>query len=203
MEECLNKELVKNANLAYFNQEYPGLRIRAIETQSIDGVVYEFVSDIRRKGIMATTGTKTTLITDRRLPIHKTVSRFYKLHTEATTNGHVNNLDDKLREIIGYCAESYYPEHEYGNTHKEQNQKYLEEAVGRIIQVFQDYGVPPKVSDGTLYPLLLKEKNGWMTGQEWYNRFVYEAKHTGYFNEDLSLCIAAKRASGIDTETKK
>ena len=54
----------------------------------------------------------------------------------------MSSLDDKLREIIDYCAESYYPEHEYGTSHKEQNQKYLEEAVEAIKKLYQDEVLP-------------------------------------------------------------
>ena len=30
----------------------------------------------------------------------------------------------------------------------------------------------PKVQDGTLYPLIWAKANGYMTGQEWYDRFM-------------------------------
>lgn len=51
-------------------------------------------------------------------------------------------LDDKLREIVDYCAESYYPEHEYGDSHREQNKEYLEEALEQIKQLYAKEVMP-------------------------------------------------------------
>ncbi len=50
----------------------------------------------------------------------------------------MNSFDDKLSEIVDYCAESYYPEHEYGDSHKEQNQEYLREAIEQIKQAIRE-----------------------------------------------------------------
>lgn len=54
----------------------------------------------------------------------------------------MSNLDDKLREIVHYCAESYYPEHEYGDNHRKQNKEYLEEAVSQIKELYAKEVLP-------------------------------------------------------------
>jgi len=47
------------------------------------------------------------------------------------------DLDKQLSEIIDYCAESYYPEHEYGDIWEDRNAEYLKDAVEQIKSLIQ------------------------------------------------------------------
>lgn len=42
---------------------------------------------------------------------------------------------NRLKEIVDYCAESYYPEHEFGVTWADENQEYLKQAITAIQQL--------------------------------------------------------------------
>lgn len=49
-----------------------------------------------------------------------------------------DTLRDKIAEIVDYCSESYYPEHEYGNTWADRNKEYLAEAVDQILSLIEE-----------------------------------------------------------------
>jgi hypothetical protein len=128
------------------------------------------------------------------------------------------NIDEKLREILDYMGESFYPEHEYGASHAVQNKEYLEEALAQIKQVFADEGYvflttvqqDLKGQPGTLEGVTIHSINGIsniMTGQEWYDRFFAEYHNKADWIEadesmgedaghDVLLC--AKLAAGIE-----
>jgi hypothetical protein len=63
---------------------------------------------------------------------------------------------EKLAEILDYCAEMYYPQHEYGDIHKEQNKEYLEEATAKAIEAFNKI-VPEFKSTSTNPPKVWEE----------------------------------------------
>lgn len=120
----------------------------------------------------------------------------------------MNSLEEKLREIVDYCAESYYPEHEYGGVHRDRNQEYCKDAVKQIIQAFKDDGwVKPNRQPGVHGVRIVEVPTVFMTGQEWYSRFEKELDLPSR-EEDLSnttvllyhpeVIRAAKRASGVE-----
>jgi hypothetical protein len=59
-----------------------------------------------------------------------------------------DTLRDKIAEIVDYCSESYYPEHEYGNTWADRNKEYLAEAVDQILSLIEEEEIDENTSDG-------------------------------------------------------
>jgi hypothetical protein len=113
-------------------------------------------------------------------------------------------LDEKLDEILDYMGSSYYPSHEYPESYEPQNIELRKEAIPQIQQAFIYAGwhkeCPPRVLDATLYPLIWAKGHGYMTGQEWFDRFMAEIGQPNY--EDIAwsankITHAARRAAGI------
>ncbi len=132
-----------------------------------------------------------------------------------------NIVDEELNEALEYLAESYYPEHEYGNSHADSNKELVAEALAKVKQVFKDTGYLylPTVKPGDFILIdggeVILNGDGTMTkvrrmtGQEWYDRFekemcyshvdtqTYAPKEITY----LGVLKAARRAAGLkDTE---
>jgi len=68
-----------------------------------------------------------------------------------------STFDEKVREIIDYCAESYYPEHEYGDIYRERNKEYLEEAAQAITSLVLEEVNKAELSDYATFKWLLKD----------------------------------------------
>lgn len=98
----------------------------------------------------------------------------------------VSNLDDKLRDILGV-----------------RDQK--DELVAQIKQAFADeryIQIPDKIRTIRITEELDELPTGFMTGQEWFQRFNYEFKGTRWYDQLTGshdeVIEAAKKAAGIE-----
>lgn len=108
-----------------------------------------------------------------------------------------DELDEKLNEaLIGLYTRNaegeFIPVNDKADVLKDE-----------IKQAFKDAGYhkecPPKVTDGTLYPLLWAKSNGYMTGQYWYDKFKALVDEMNMEPEIVNGAYldAAEKAAGI------
>lgn len=116
----------------------------------------------------------------------------------------MNDLDDKLRDIIDTARD-------------DPADIYDEQFVSQLKQAFADAGyVDSKLAH---HQVRMLNDKGYMTGQEWYDRFVKEfekpfkrtftaaeQKRANELGKEQIVCdwayAAAQRAAGIDTTTE-
>jgi hypothetical protein len=113
-----------------------------------------------------------------------------------------NSLDERLREILVKLGEQIDPQgYEDGD---------IDGTVAQLKQAFADEDLP-KVTDGTLYPLVWAKANGYKTGQEYYQRFARIMNEYDRTELDTKagpvdfmpipiVIEAAKRAAGLTDE---
>lgn len=79
------------------------------------------------------------------------------------TNSTPPTLDEKLDEELDTFAETYYPEHEYNDVHRDENTKQRQELIDQIKQAFRDadWRETHRFPSGSVEL---------MTGQEWGNK---------------------------------
>jgi hypothetical protein len=102
------------------------------------------------------------------------------------------SLDDKLRGILGKEGITYPP-----GAIEKIKQAFADEGYEKMPKA-EDYRYEPGAVHSRVITSILKEGN-YMTGQEWYDRFVQECKnlepnHPSIFDP---VYEAAKKASGI------
>lgn len=102
----------------------------------------------------------------------------------------MSSLDDKLHEILESLSSA-----ETGNSEDD------EWKIAQIKAAFESAGYVKEENKWVEYA---KQMEQYMTGQEFYDRFIHELK-AFYTELDIpqqeAALTAAKRAAGIDTET--
>lgn len=95
----------------------------------------------------------------------------------------MDNLDDKLREILEQPGMVWAPKGEYD--------PFLEKLIVQIRKAFEDD------MNGKNFKVVPMDSN-LMTGQEWLSKYEEETKHlAGALNADRFF-EAAKKAAGLD-----
>lgn len=107
-------------------------------------------------------------------------------------------IDDKLRTLLKDQEGSI--KHCCGQPGTDD----VEWDIVQIKQAFINEGwheeCPPRVTDATLYPLIWAKSNGYMTGQEWYDKFGKELGDLSNGTTELvrpEVYEAARKAAGL------